>query len=160
MVIPEAPENLIGDSLRLRQIGCTTQQLRDRTDFPAPQQSQKQNARFKTPTKVSSTLEDRKAVCLATELSQAGGSLRATRRELSRNALSRLLHNCAEAYRRWLVGQCCARGLLARCGSMVRIWVIVSTAACFHPSARLHSSVCPWARLRLEQVYSGLDEVM
>ena len=58
MVIPEAPQNLIGDNAydsdkldtRLRNYGIEL--------IPPPQQPQKQNTRSKTPATVSPTLED------------------------------------------------------------------------------------------------------
>jgi hypothetical protein len=45
----------------------------------------------------------RAAVCLATELPQAGRALRTIRSELPWNALPRLLLNFVEAFMRWLV---------------------------------------------------------
>jgi hypothetical protein len=53
MVIPEPPQNLIGDNAT-----TPTKEIRDRTDLSTSQEPQKQNTRSKTPATVSQTLED------------------------------------------------------------------------------------------------------
>jgi hypothetical protein len=70
MVIPEPPQNLIRDNAydsdkldtRLRSYGIEL-------ISPHRKQPQKQNTRSKTSAALSPTLENRKIVCLATELS-------------------------------------------------------------------------------------------
>ena len=70
MVIPEPPQNLVGDNAYDSKIGQTAQEIRQhRTDLSAPPQPQKQDATSKTPATLSTTLEDRKTICMATELS-------------------------------------------------------------------------------------------
>jgi hypothetical protein len=105
IVIPEAPQNLVGDNAydsdkldgELRHYGI------ELTNRAAPQQSQEQNSRWASFAPIPPTLENRKAVCLASKLPQARHSVRAPCREFPGDAVSRCLPDHVEAFMRWVL---------------------------------------------------------
>ena len=58
MVIPEAPQNLVGDNAYLRQTRLRTQQVRCTTHLSTSQHQEEQNPRSATTETLPSSLED------------------------------------------------------------------------------------------------------
>ncbi len=101
MVIPEAPRNLVGDNAYdSDKLDAELKPYGIEVIAPHRNNSEEQDSRRTAPATLPQTLENREAVCLASELPTACCPLRASCRKLSGYVTPRLLPNPVEAFMR------------------------------------------------------------